>query len=231
MEMQRHLLAEFSANAPSGFTEQVVAGLLPPFRSTDIVSCVESCLETIRIPGIVCRPTQPLSQGQIQLGLSFPLRANGSRVRSAVVVQQSDIVNFMTPYQVLENGVLPHGPLARPLVRVLDCGASCGLQIGVIGSVALEIVTGHLYTTGSSDLDIVIAGGQLAIMREFYHQMSTIAQESNVRIDVEVLLSDGSGVKLTELLSESRTVLAKSLTDVCILDRAAVLRTATGIAA
>ncbi|MBN2752537.1 MAG: malonate decarboxylase holo-[acyl-carrier-protein] synthase [Rhodospirillaceae bacterium] len=219
MHLTRHLLADLSVPALARLPDAVVAGLLPPFRSLDVSSRVSACLSQNAVPGIVCRPTQVVRANQVQLGLSFPFREKGTRVRAAIVVDRSDIVSLTDPYRVAERSDDVSGALGGVLRAVVVRGAAYGVEVGVIGSVAMEIETGLPYATTASDIDLVVRGGDIGSYRRFAEDLAEIARVLEVRVDVEVELTDGSGVKLTELLSASRTLLAKDLSEVRMIGR------------
>lgn len=219
MRLVRHLLADLSADARAVLPDAVAEGLLPPFRTPDVAARVVACLCAYDLPGIVCRPTLDVGPGQAQLGFSFPFREAGARVRGAVRVERKDIVALTDPYGVAARAAELPGVLGDAARAVVARGAVCGVRVGLLGSAALAIVTGLPYTCEASDLDLLVSGDAAHLAR-FAADAAIIAQGMGRRIDIELELKDGSGVKLAEWLSPSRSLLAKSLDDVRMIDRA-----------
>lgn len=223
MALARHLLANLTLLDRDDLVARAIAGLLPPFRTDAVEAQVAACLGRTALPGIVCRPTQPLAEGEIQLGISFPFREQGTRVKSAIVVAERAVASFTDPFAVTfgADGLgAPLGPCLRALVA---CAQSRGVRLGVIGSAALEIVTGLPYTSEASDLDLVLAAAPCARLHQFAVDAAEAGAAHGIHVDAEVDLGDGCGVKLDEVLSSSRSLVAKTLHDVHLLERSEVM--------
>lgn len=223
MTLARHLLANLSLVDRAELTARAVDGLLPPFRTGEVAKRVAACLAEVALPGIVCRPTLGLAAGEIQVGLSFPFREDGARVRSAVAVPARSVANFIDPFAVALGAGELGDPLGPCLRAVSAHAAACGVRLGVIGSAALEIVTGRPYTSPASDLDLILAAAPCVCLQRFADGAAGIGAAHGIHIDAEVDLGDGSGVKLDEVLSSSRTILAKTLEDVRMIERSEVM--------
>jgi len=219
MRLVRHLLAEFTPSARARLTERAVRGLLPPFRAAAVEDRVAETLRDHALPGIVCRPTQPVTDSQVQLGLSFPFREDGVRVRAAVVVERADIAAFTDPYRVAARVEGLSGAIGDAVRALIARGAALDIAVGVIGSAALEAVTGLPYAEAVSDIDLVIKDGDPDRYRRFAADAAELARAFGFAVDVEVALSDGGGIKLTELLSASRSLLVKDLSTVRMVGR------------
>ena len=224
MQFQRHDLVEFKPAYLSHIVKCAVDGLLPCCRTTEVEQKVGSFLRN-SLPGIVCRPVTDVAADQLQLGLSFPFRERGVRVRSSIVADRKEIARVTCPYKVVARPGLSSSTLQNTLDRIVVLANIRGLKIGLIGSAALEIFTGHAYTRASSDLDLIVEATPHDTLLHFYMALSKISEEHERAVDVEVILPDGNGVKLGELVGQSRKVLAKSLTEVCLLNRDSILRT------
>lgn len=223
MILARHLLANLALLDRAGLVARAVAGLLPPFRTDAVAARVEDCLGRAALPGIVCRPTLELAPGEIQLGLSFPFREDGARVRSAIAVAERAIPSFTDPFAIALGAEALGAPLGPCLRAAITSAATRGVRLGVIGSAALEIVTGLAYTSEASDLDLVLAAAPCARLHQFAVDLARIGAAHGIHVDAEVDLGDGCGVKLDEVLSSSRSLLAKTLDDVRLLERSEVM--------
>lgn len=220
MTPERHHLADLSRLDRGDLATLAVEGLLPPFRDAMTVSRVRATLAAQLLPGIVARPSAPLRAGQVQLGLAFPFRSGGSRVKSAIVVSARQVAGFTDPFVVARGAAALGGALGAALRDLARAAEALGLRLGVIGSAAMEIATGLPYTTADSDLDLVVAG-DAAALEAFAAALRDRAD--GVRVDVEVLLRSGGGVKLAELVSGSRTLVVKELSDVRLAAREEVV--------
>lgn len=221
MTLARHLLADLSRLDRAALADRAVAGLLPPYAGC--AARVRACLAASPLPGIVARPTLPLAPGEVQLGLAFPFREGETRVKSAIAVAESEIAGFTDPFEVARRADALAGPLGDLLRGLAACAAARGLRFGVIGSAALEIVTGLPYTSARSDLDVIVAGGDAEAFAAFAADAEARARAAGVRVDAEVTLADGGGVKLAELVSPSSSLVVKHVSDVRLAARAEVL--------
>jgi len=223
MRLVRHLLADFTPSARARLPERAVAGLLPPFRAPELEDRVVEVLRRCDLPGIVCRPTLSLAPTQVQLGISFPFREDGVRVRAAIAAEADDIAAFTDPYQVAARAGGLGGAIGDAERALIARGAACGIAVGLIGSAALEAVTGLPYACAVSDIDLLVKGGDVARYGRFAADATEIGRAFGFAVDTEVELADGSGIKLMELLSASRSLLAKDLAEVRMVGRDEVL--------
>lgn len=223
MTLARHLLADLTLLDRDDLAARAIEGLLPPFRTDAVAKRVAECFAEAPLPGIVCRPTLPLGAGEIQLGISFPFREDGARVRSAIVVAEHKIASFTDPFAVACGAEALGAPLGDCLRALIVRAGVRGVRLGVIGSAASEIVTGLAYTSTASDIDLVLATAPASALHQFAVDAAEIAAAHGIHVDAEVDLGDGCGVKLDEILSSSRTLLAKTLEDVRMLERSEVM--------
>ena len=96
------------------------------------------------------------------------------------------------------------------------------LQIGVLGSAALELITGLPYTDENSDIDLIVKPAGYNRLLQFYRAAQACCNE--IKMDFELDLPNGYGVKLAEIFMETQTVLGKSLEDVSLLNRKDVMQ-------
>ncbi|MFV0332996.1 MAG: malonate decarboxylase holo-[acyl-carrier-protein] synthase [Tropicimonas sp.] len=212
----RHILAFPTEGARAELLPAILGGLPDPMRTADIRAKVHAAITRSRIPGIVCRPTQPVPKGGGQIGFSFPFRLGGQRVRSAVAVRAGQIADFVTPWQVMAQAVVT-GDAAHPAIGDLDrIGARTGVEIGLIGSVAMQVATGLSYLHGGSDIDIVTRAASAEQLAALWHEIAALG---GARVDAEIALPGGLGVKLAEYMSGAGQLLAKSISDVRLIER------------
>lgn len=179
-----------------------------------------------RIPGIVRRGETCDGDG-IGIGISFPIRSAGSRLRFATTVSEAEISEVFSPYAVTH---LPFEARLKPLQVLNEVKRALpGWEgrLGVYGACALQILTGLSYVHEGSDLDLVFAGGTPETLFAGQRILRLIEESSGISIDAEVIIGGSHGLKLKELVSEQKTVLAKTRNSVEILIRQNVLQALT----
>jgi len=97
---RRHTLVEFSAEERLRSAETVCRGLPEPFRLPEVEARVHRTFASQAVPGIVCAPKGPLPDGYVQLGVSFPFRHDGVRVRASFALPPARIGRTHSPYDV-----------------------------------------------------------------------------------------------------------------------------------
>ncbi|AZB57970.1 malonate decarboxylase holo-[acyl-carrier-protein] synthase (plasmid) [Cereibacter sphaeroides] len=215
----RHTLAYVSESARWDLLPAVIEGLPAPLRDRSVEERVREVLMEERIPGIVCRPTRPIPEGGGQIGFAFPFRIGALRVRSSVAVHRSQIEAFVTPWEVMASAAALKGsghPAVEALRRLAE---ETGAEIGLLGSVALQTMTGLDYIRPDSDLDIIVRADGLDRLTALGEAMAALARRTGIRIDTEVELDARLGVKLEELLSETDSVLGKTIASVELISR------------
>lgn len=174
------------------------------------------------IPGII-RRSAPCDGFGIGIGISFPLFDDGSRLRFATSVAAESIRAVQTPCDIID---LPFDTSVKPL-RVLSeikqALPEWQGRIGVFGASALQIVTRLPYLHEGSDIDLVLDGGTPDALLEAYRTLREYESSCGIRIDAEVIAARRLGIKLGELFSNQKTVLAKTINSVEILDRREVM--------
>lgn len=161
------------------------------------------------IPGIV-RRSAPCDIG-IGIGVSFPIRSEGNRLRFAASVAQGEIDSVISPYDVIE---LPFEAKLKPLQAlesIKKMKACFSGRIGVYGATALQLLTGLRYIHDESDLDIVVEGGSPASLVEMNRELCELSGVMGLNIDAEVIVNGVCGIKLKELVSEQKNVLTKTM--------------------
>jgi phosphoribosyl-dephospho-CoA transferase len=170
------------------------------------------------VPAIV-RRQEPEADDLLCVGFSFPRIIEGTRLRLSARVPPDCVVRHKTPFDVLEYDTC-RLPAKEALRALADAGNKFHTRIGLFGSAALQLVTGLPYMQKESDLDIYLrhsgSGRELA---QFYKQLVFIEEQSGVTVDAEIECHEQYGVKLKELFSPGKTVLAKGLYDVALLEK------------
>ncbi|HEY0329383.1 MAG TPA: malonate decarboxylase holo-[acyl-carrier-protein] synthase [Rhodopseudomonas sp.] len=217
-------MVEFSVEERLRSAETVCRGLLVPFRQPALEQRAHRAFAADAIPGIVCAPKGPLPNGYVQLGVSFPFRDDGARVRALFALPPKRIGKAHSPYDVL--GMLRANAFegAAALIELRALCESHGVEAGLFGSAALQILTGLSYLESRSDVDAVVRPCGVAKLRLVHAGLAALRHDHGRKFDVEVTLPDGIGVKLDELMSSTNTVLGRGIDGVRLLDRAAVVR-------
>lgn len=198
-------------------------GLLPMHRRPDVAERVRDAFLTAAIPGIVCTPKAPLPAGSIQIGVSFPFREDGVRVRSAVVLPRGGVDAVHTPWDVAGRIAAGAFPEADELVELTELGRDHGIAVGLFGSAALQALTGLPYMEPCSDIDAVVIARSAAGLRSFHAALAEFARRHNRTCDVEVAVPGGLGIKLKELVSDVTAVAGRGMNGVRLVDRRRVL--------
>ncbi|CAI9397129.1 MULTISPECIES: malonate decarboxylase holo-[acyl-carrier-protein] synthase [Citrobacter] len=175
------------------------------------------------LPGIVRRPVEGESQNEIALGFSFPERVNGQRQRLASTVMPDEVICRLTPFEIAQRAFAPRTPALMALADLRERFTLLACVAGVWGSTALEIVSGFHYTDCQSDLDIVIDIYPVEQLHDVYQCLLQLEQTHHTRIDVEVRWPTGYGINLKEFMTTQGQILGKSLNDVRLFDKQALL--------
>ncbi len=212
-EGRQRILSALLADSDKNFqaiSEQLEALLLPSTTG-------------IRIPGIVRRDPDMLSQGLIPVGFSSPLRFNGNRLRIAASVRPEEILKATNPFEILPSSAPRTKALAA--YRTLYGQASdMNVQLGLWGSTALELYTGLPYSQEDSDLDLLIGIAPLKVLEQILKQAELAEQAFHLRVDFELSLPNGYGVHLKELiLTDNKGLVGKGMNDVAIILRNDIL--------
>ena len=221
MFVQRHDLIAIAAPARQQIW-QALPACAANWPQNELKKLVLFGYDGVFVPGIVRRQENALP-GQLQIGLSAPYRQDGRRLRMAATIPVAAAGARLTPYQA---ALLPpdktrrESALYRLLSAVLAVGEELGIPCGVYGSLALELATGLPYCHADSDLDLIVRYQAQATLPAFYARLCRLEAASGIRIDAELALCGGYGVKLKEFFSDSHYLLAKGFTDVRSLERA-----------
>jgi len=221
--LARHVMIDIGPAHRPLVADALGDGLLPMHRRPDVVKRVRDTFLAKTIPGIVCAPKAPQPDGWIWIGVSFPFREDGVRVRSAVTLPRAGIGGILTPWDVAGRIAAGTFPAAEELLSLADLGRAHGVAVGLFGSAALQALTGLSYMEPSSDVDAVVVARTVAGLRSFHAALAEFAKRHSRTYDVEVAVPSGLGVKLTELVSDVTAVVGRGIDGVRLVDRRRVL--------
>jgi len=174
-----------------------------------------------KIPGIIKRQ-ENMEADEIAVGFSTcHYTSGGARIRLSSEVPRKFVRALMSPFKVFEKA----GSMGI-YSEVSELRKNGNIMIGLFGSSALEAVTGQPYRNKNSDVDLYVKVRQNAgsSLREFARDIGEVEKKHRVCFDIEVECWENYGIKMKELLSEQKTVLAKGLYDVQIFMRDEVLQ-------
>lgn len=176
-----------------------------------------------RVPAVVRREDGAVLPGCVPVGFSEVLPHAGRRLRIPAFAREEDITGMMTPYEMISLPMPRRTNAAEALMAVRACAVSLGLNLGVWGSMALELYTTLPCTGEQSDLDLLVEAASGERLSCFLTGICALEERFSLRMDVEVDLPNGYGVQLRELTGDSRMVLGKGAGEVVLLPREEIL--------
>ena len=194
---------------------------LMPNYSTQVQPIVSSAFTAFNIPGIV-RRSEAFDENLLPLGFVPLERYLDQRVRVGCFVEWFEVAGIVTPQEVLKKNISSRTKALELAQEIAAWNRDKGYDIGIIGSVGLEILTGYPYTNADSDIDLVLGPHPLDLIKKIYSEIEALAHEKSVGIDLEIMLPNGFGVKAKELFMNTSTLLGKSLTTVDLLERSSI---------
>ena len=177
-------------------------------------------------PVIVRRRIEAEDARLVPVGLPLPPSAGKCRV--ALQIPPGSVLQRSSP-PLLETAASVSKPEWRSTIAaLLSLGARTGIEPRVFGSLLWQYQTGLTYLSPSSDLDVLwpIPAGSDVLSLVF--GIADVQRDAPVRIDGEVMFSNGSAVNWRELLNAHQspdciTVLVKTMNGVRILDVTSLL--------
>ncbi len=178
---------------------------------------VEEFVMNEKIPAIVTRQFM-CEDGLVQCGITSPQTYDDNRLRIGLCVPIASISKFYTPFDILKNAVCDSKKDVLEELELL--GIETGFDVGVYGSVAMELITGLKYLNEKSDIDIYIKKiREKSSFKDFYDGLIKLEDEHNVKIDGEIEVFENFGVKIKEFFSIQKTVLAKGINEVELFEK------------
>jgi|GEM_PF-1537043 len=221
MLRRRHFLAHLEPSVREAILPALIGALPAPLTDRDVEERVTRVVLDNDLPGIVCRPTGPCPEGGGQLGFAFPFRKGEERVRAAVPVSRDQISRFTSPWEVMDQAAGMACPPHPALPEIRDLGRELGVRTGLIGSAALQAMTGLPYLRPGSDIDLVIRGEgrEIAVLDRFRKGVHGISLRHATKIDVEVEFQEKYGIKIDDILSSIQSVIVKTIDEVYLVNR------------
>lgn len=172
------------------------------------------------IPGIVRRQENTLPDF-VDVGFSSPRRVNGIHYRVSASIPIRDIGEIMTPFKVMQIAQRnKKTPNKHALLKLVSIAEPFGMCLGLLGSHALQLVTGLPYVSTPSDIDLV-AKGPMGNLRDFAFGMMNCEKEFQITTDTEVRIQTVANgiydVKLAELITAKTSIVGKGIADVKLL--------------
>lgn len=218
-QLRRHDLVYVSREGRQEIFKQVS----PHYAGEKLKLVEEVFLGKDDIPGFVRR--SDAQAGCIPLGFVHYQRLEGNRIRIGAYADLDEVEAVMTPYEVLARKIYVADTKTDCLVtlaKLFELAEVFDLHVGVLGSAALELLTGLPYTDDCSDIDLLLKPAPYDRLLAYYK--AARASFGGVNMDFELDLPNGYGVKLAEMFVGTSTVLGKSLVDVNLLNRKDVMQ-------
>lgn len=178
--------------------------------STDIEMVAEAIQGEKSVPGIVCTQWKP-HKGILDVGYVTNYYKAGNRIRFATKIHTADIRAVVTPKEVFFMEETWPKRFKKCLEKLRVITEACNCSLGIFGSVAMEIVTGRVYTRKTSDVDLVLYVNKESDIETFYRNTVYLQKRYDVKFDIEIEIPKCGNAKLAELILDSTTVLCKGM--------------------
>ena len=164
------------------------------------------------------------SRTRIPVGFSSPSKT-GWPTSSGLpaFVPPEEVVGRTTPYQLAARDFAPRMPCLNVLADLKPMAMDSGICLGVWGSAGLEIYTGLPCTDPESDLDLLVAAAKYSDIIMFSRKAVSVADRHGCRLDLELDLMNGYGVKFQEVFQGADPILGKSLENVAMIPRLSIM--------
>jgi len=220
MDFKRHNLVEITDRGREWAFWQIQKS--KAYNNHQIEQVRELIVEGIqsrKIPGIIRRNEELPIERMIPVGFASPCLNNERRLRIPAFVPEEEIVKIITPYEVINMKNTGRTECLLALDNCKKIAAENGIRLGVWGSACLEIYTGLPYTHPCSDLDLLVGPASYSNIKNFYLALESLRSRYACKIDPELDLPSGYGVKVMELFLETEDVLGKGLVDVKLIPK------------
>ena len=179
--------------------------------------------ENFTVPGIV-RRVETSTESFIPVGFVPCGRVKGNRIRFGSFINVNEIEKIVTPFEVLEQFTIPARNSCMDAVKeILALSNLEKIPLGILGSAGLELITNLPYTDDNSDLDLLVKSNSYEILHNIFLVLQQIGRDYSRRIDLEIMLPNGYGIKAAELFMDTKTILGKSLFDVKLFKKTKIL--------
>lgn len=218
-QLKRHNLVFVSQKGKDRIWQE-----LAPKYQGEALELVQDVLQgNYNVPGFVRRSEE--RPEEVAVGFVHHKRMQGNRIRIGAFTEMQDVETIMTPYEVMQRKaftVEEPNHCMQTILALYKLADQFDLQIGVLGSAALELVTGLPYTDEASDVDILLKPAPYERLLDFYRTAKENFED--IPLDFELDLPNGYGVKLAEVFMDTKTVLGKSLDNVDLLYRKDIMQ-------
>jgi phosphoribosyl-dephospho-CoA transferase len=173
-------------------------------------------------PAVVRRPDAGIDADQVALGVALPpLAGTGYKPRVALHAPRAAIARHESAVPLARAADAAPPAWRAPVLALSARAPACGLR--TYGSLALQAITGLPYLRPASDIDLLLAPTNRDELEEGIVLLSEFA--AHLPLDGEIVFPCGAAVAWKEWCAGSARVLAKSMRDVRLADRAALLAT------
>ncbi|MBM7124106.1 malonate decarboxylase holo-[acyl-carrier-protein] synthase [Dyella flava] len=175
-------------------------------------------------PLIVRRPSPGDGEG---LPLGLPLPPSAGKRRISIQMRAEDII-ASERLPTLADCFHTAPPAWHPSLRQLMALAKKdGVQARVFGSLAWQRLTGLVYLSPRSDLDIIWTLPGLDVIHMFLADLAEIESHAPMRLDGELVRADGAGVNWRELHAAAAELVLKTANDVILCTRESFIGTSS----
>ena len=117
MLKQRHTLVHFEPAVFDRLKPAILDGFILQEVSRELRQEAEAILDQCAMPGIVCRPPEPLANELVRVGFSFPLKAGHERLRAAITITADQVASCSTPWGVAKRAAQSDLFAQRPVLK------------------------------------------------------------------------------------------------------------------
>lgn len=216
-QLKRHNLVFLTEDGRKSVLERVINKIKKKeaFEAAEEIFC-----KKIKIPGIIRRNDN--TKSEVSIGFVYYRRIDSNRLRIATYAKADEIERIVSVYTVTACVNWQRTECMRIVEKIKQLSRHYNLQIGILGSAGMELVTGLPYTDEYSDIDILLKPAQYGILKQFYNDAKLLSHTINM--DFELDLPNGYGVKLAELFMNTSTLLGKSIKDVALLNKKEIIQ-------
>lgn len=164
---------------------------LPPALGADVLAWQQAGL-----PLIGRRADADASPGEICLGLAMPPKACGSKPRLALRVGRDGVERVLPPLDLDAVAAAVPAAWQRAYRALVQDAAAAALPLRVFGSLALQAITGKVYLTASSDIDLLFYPATASRLDQAIALLDTHA--ASLPLDGEIVFPQGEAVSWKE---------------------------------
>lgn len=225
MRLKRHNLIEITRSGREWALKQLRQSKDYTVRQDIAEELILEGINSRQIPGIIRREENEGIDGAVPVGFTSPYLIEGRRLRIPAFVPEKEIKRIVTPYEVINYSTdISRSNCLQALNACIKALSKFDVKLGVWGSAGLEMYTELPYTHNKSDLDLLMTVKESGVINKVYEAISSIEGNYDCKIDVELDLPSGYGVKLKEMFLGTSEVLGKGLYDVKMFPRESIIK-------